>query len=120
MCSFHPPPCLSLIRCDDGFHTKAGCYARFVPLRALQSPLAEHPPLFMQKDGAALAENRLSQTTGMLFQNTRKMNYLCAPESEETLSMAIHLRPKFVGMMSGDLDKIKPVVQKLFQKKRRF
>ena len=45
---------------------------------------------------------------------------LLSDEDEETLSMAIHLRPKFVGMMSGDLDKIKPVVQKLFQKKRRF
>ena len=45
---------------------------------------------------------------------------LLSDEDEETLSMAIHLRPKFVGMMSGDLDKITPVVQKLVHKKSRI
>ncbi len=45
---------------------------------------------------------------------------LLSDEDEETLSMAIRLRPRFVGMMSGDLDKIKPVVQRLVEKTRRF
>lgn len=43
---------------------------------------------------------------------------LLSDEDQETLDMAIRLRPKFVGMMMGDLDKITPIVKKLVQKKR--
>jgi hypothetical protein len=43
---------------------------------------------------------------------------LLSDEDQETLDMAIGLRPKFVGMMRGDLDKITPIVRKLVQKKQ--
>jgi hypothetical protein len=45
---------------------------------------------------------------------------LLSDEDQETLDMAISLRPKFVGMMNGDLDKITPIVRKLVQKRRRI
>lgn len=43
---------------------------------------------------------------------------LLSDEDQETLSMAVRLRPKFVGIMSGDIDKIKPIVQRLVEKYR--
>ena len=43
---------------------------------------------------------------------------LLSDEDQETYDLAIRLRPKFLGIMNGDMDKITPVVQKLIQKKR--
>ena len=43
---------------------------------------------------------------------------LLSDEDQETYVLAIRLRPKFLGIMNGDMDKITPVVQKLIQKKR--
>jgi hypothetical protein len=41
---------------------------------------------------------------------------LLSDKDEETFDMAISRRPKFVGMMNSDMDKIRPIVQKLVQK----
>ena len=38
---------------------------------------------------------------------------------QETFDMAIRLKPKFVGMMHDDLDKVVPIVRKLVQKSQR-
>jgi hypothetical protein len=39
-------------------------------------------------------------------------------DDQETLDKAISLRPKFVGTMSEDLDKVTPIIKKLVQKRR--
>lgn len=42
---------------------------------------------------------------------------MLSDEDPSTINEAIRLRPKFLGMMDGDLDKIVPIVKKLVQKK---
>jgi hypothetical protein len=44
---------------------------------------------------------------------------LLSDDNQEALDMAISLRPKFVGLMREDLDKISPIVKKLIDKNRR-
>ena len=39
-------------------------------------------------------------------------------DDQETLDKAISLRPKFVGTMTEDLDKVTPIIKKLVQKRR--
>jgi hypothetical protein len=45
---------------------------------------------------------------------------LLSDDDQETLDMAISLRPKFVGMMNEDLDKVTPIVERLVQKNQRI
>ena len=44
---------------------------------------------------------------------------LLADGDQNTFDTAIHLKPKYIGMINGDLDKVVPIVQKLVQKNRR-
>jgi hypothetical protein len=39
-------------------------------------------------------------------------------DDQETLDKAISLRPKFVGTMTEDLDKVTPIIKKLVQRRR--
>ena len=43
---------------------------------------------------------------------------LLSEDDQETLDAAISLRPKFVGMMTEDLDKITPIIERLVRKNR--
>ena len=45
---------------------------------------------------------------------------LLSDEDQATFDLAIRLKAKFVGMMNSDMDKIRPIVQKLIQKKNRL
>jgi DNA-binding NarL/FixJ family response regulator len=42
---------------------------------------------------------------------------ILSDEEPNTINEALRLRPKFLGMMDGDLDKIVPIVKKLVHKK---
>lgn len=44
---------------------------------------------------------------------------LLSDDNQETLDMALSLRPKFVGLMKDDVDKITPIVKRLVEKNRR-
>ena len=43
---------------------------------------------------------------------------LLSDEHQETIDLANSLRPRFIGMMNGDLDRITPIVQRLVRIKR--
>ena len=42
---------------------------------------------------------------------------LLSDEEKDTVTSAIRLRPKFIGSMNGDLEKVVPIVEKLIQTK---
>ena len=44
---------------------------------------------------------------------------LIADGDQSSFDTAIRLKPKYIGMINGDLDKVVPVVKKLLQKSRR-
>ena len=43
---------------------------------------------------------------------------LLADGDQDTFDTAVRLKPKYIGMINGDLDKVVPIVQKLVQKNR--
>ncbi len=47
------------------------------------------------------------------------MIILLSDEEPESMALAIRLKPKFIGQMTDDLDKIVPIIEKLIKKKEK-